>query len=102
MTARFPFSTILVAALFAVNVAAQEPKQRMGDDDKRTGTGSEVFGGADASKSQTQKESERGAASRSYSAGGADPRKMPTSPRGSSIVGGPRGGGGGGGGGMRF
>jgi len=98
MMARLPLLPILIAALFAANLAAQESKQRVGDDDKRAGTGSEAFGGTDASKSQTQKESERGAASRSYSAGGADPRKMPSSPRGSSIVGGPRGGGGGGGG----
>lgn len=85
----------LVAALFAATVAAQEPRQRMGDEAKSADKGSEVFGGADASKAQTQKESERGAVSRSYSAGGADPRKMPTSPRGGAIVGGPRGGGGG-------
>jgi hypothetical protein len=92
---RLPHLAALIAVLVAASVAAQEPKQRMGDDTKRADTGSEVFGGADASKAQTQKESERGAVSRSYSAGGADPRKMPTSPRGGAIVGGPRGGGGG-------
>jgi hypothetical protein len=95
MVNRLALMTAFVAALFAVHASAQESKQRLGDADKRSDAGSEVFGGADASKSQAQKESERGAASRSYSSGGADPRKMPTSPRGGSIVGGPRGGGGG-------
>jgi len=87
----------LVMVFAAANVAAQEPKPRAGDPgpEKNGDKGSEVFGASGASKDQAQKESERGAMSRSYSSGGADPRKMPASPRGSSIVGGPRGGGGG-------
>jgi len=92
---RLPHLAVLSAVLFAASVTAQEPKQRAGDEDKRGDTASEAFCASGASKDQVQKESERGAASRSYSAGGADPRKMPTSPRGSAIVGGPRGGGGG-------
>jgi hypothetical protein len=85
----------LVMLFAAANAAAQDPKPRAGDPDQRGGAGSDVFGGGNASQDQARKESERGAASRSYSSGGADPRKMPTSPRGSAIVGGPRGGGGG-------
>ena len=92
---RLPHLAAVIAALFAAQLSAQEAKQRPGDADKRGDAGSEAFTGSGASKDQVQKESERGAASRSYSSGGADPRKMPTSSRGSSIVGGPRGGGGG-------
>jgi len=87
----------LLMMLAAANLAAQEAKPRAGDPgpDKRGDKGGEVFGASGASGDQAQKESDRGAMSRSYSSGGADPHKMPASPRGSSIVGGPRGGGGG-------
>ena len=96
MSMRLRTVTALITALFAALAVAQEAKPRAGDADKRGNAGSEAFGGAEASKNQIQKESERGAMSRSYSSGGADPWKMPSSPRGNSIVGGPRGGGGGG------
>ena len=85
---------LVMAVLFAAQAAAQEARPRAGNADKRDSTGSEAFGGSGAAKDQVEKESARGAASRAYSAGGADPWKMPSSPRGSSIVGGPRGGGG--------
>jgi hypothetical protein len=95
MPIRLPLLAFLFTTLLAANAAAEEEtKPRAGDADKRE-AGGEAFGGSNASKDQAQKESERGTASRSYSSGGADPRKMPTSPRGSAIVGGPRGGGGG-------